>query len=44
MKFIQIHREIKTENGWIMLKTMFYVLLSVMLDIVKLWKILLVLV
>ena len=28
----------KTTNGYIMLKTMYCVLLSVMQDIVKLWK------
>ena len=38
MKFIQRLREIRKTSGYFMLKMMFYVLLSVMLDILKLRK------
>ena len=38
MMFIQILGKIKTQNGWIMLRIMCIVLLSVMLDKVKQWK------
>ena len=41
MKFIQIHGKIKNQNGWIMLRMMYYVLLF---HILKLWKKLLILV
>ena len=38
MRFIQILGKIKRINGWIMLKTMSYVLMFHILDMVKQWK------
>ena len=38
MKMMKINKEIKKMNGYLMLKMMFSVLLTHMLDIVVLWK------
>ena len=38
MNMILIITKLKNKNGWFLLNKMFYVLLSLMLDIVKRWK------
>ena len=38
MKFMRTHGKTKKMSGYFILKTTFYQLLSLMLDIVKTWK------